>query len=179
MSAPHNPQRYGETWSPHIVAQYLEVLRYIREFVTISGGWAWHFISPPHIEYKHLHDHKDLDLFVAPNEFLTLIGKLHELEFSRIKTRFDTNAFQRYVQHKLVIDIFFGCVEELRLQRDGEEWSIVEPEYLLSLYKTIHGSSGCIAVVTASELIKKGLEPHKLVNHADLVKLPVGVAHER
>jgi hypothetical protein len=172
MSALHNLQRYGETWSPVLIAQYLEVLRVIKEFVTISGGWAWHFISPTHIEYKHLHDHKDVDVFVSPIEFLTLIEKLRELGFSRMKTRFDTNNFQRYVQQRLVIDIFLSEVRELRVQRDGEEWFVVEPEYLLSLYKTIHGSKGCVAVVTASELIKKGLKPCKLVNHADLVKLP-------
>jgi hypothetical protein len=70
MSAPHNPQRYGETWSLPLIASYLEVLHAIRELVTVSGGWAWHFISPEHIEYKHLHDHKDVDVFVSAPQFL-------------------------------------------------------------------------------------------------------------
>jgi hypothetical protein len=81
--------------------------------------------------------------------------------------------FQRYVKEKMVIDLFIGMPNKnMKVQRDGKEWTVVEPEHLLSLYKTIHGSRGCIAVVTASKLLEKGLKSSDLVDHPDLVKLP-------
>jgi hypothetical protein len=40
MADPHNPQRYGEVWAQHRVDAYLEVLRELKHYVVLSGGWA-------------------------------------------------------------------------------------------------------------------------------------------
>lgn len=52
----HNPDRYGETYDADWINVNLEVLEKIKPWIVLSGGWAWHFISPPHQEYKHIHD---------------------------------------------------------------------------------------------------------------------------
>lgn len=67
MSAPHNKQRYGEIWPRWRIDVSLRELAPIKPWIIVSGGWAWHFMSPRnHTEYKHAHDHKDIDLFVDP-----------------------------------------------------------------------------------------------------------------
>ena len=67
MGNPHNRERYGETWPQHKIDASLVELEEIRDWITISGGWAWHFMSPQgHVELKHAHDHKDIDVFVEP-----------------------------------------------------------------------------------------------------------------
>ena len=67
MGAPHNTKRYGELWPQDRIDTSLLELQFLREFIILSGGWAWHFLSPEeHIEYKHAHAHKDIDDFVDP-----------------------------------------------------------------------------------------------------------------
>ena len=67
MGAPHNKNRYGELWPECRIACSLKELNPLRKLVVLSGGWAWHFLSPEgHTEYKHAHDHKDIDVFVHP-----------------------------------------------------------------------------------------------------------------
>ena len=41
----HNPQRYGEIFDTELISNQLNVLEEIKEFITLSGGWAWHFIT--------------------------------------------------------------------------------------------------------------------------------------
>jgi len=65
MSDPHNQNRYGELWPLLRIDTGLAELEAIKLFIIVSGGWAWHFMSHSgHREYKHAHDHKDIDLFV-------------------------------------------------------------------------------------------------------------------
>ena len=67
MGANHNTKRYGECWPSFKITHGLDILEKLKESVIISGGWAWHFMSPKnHTEYKHAHDHKDIDIFVHP-----------------------------------------------------------------------------------------------------------------
>jgi hypothetical protein len=47
MGDPHNPERYGETWDPirwKVLANEIEA---VKEYGALSGGWAWHYMSPP------------------------------------------------------------------------------------------------------------------------------------
>lgn len=53
MGAPHNPKRYGETWDPREIRVMQGELEAVRDLIVLSGGWAWHFLSPPHEELKH------------------------------------------------------------------------------------------------------------------------------
>lgn len=52
MADPHNKKRYGETWDTTEINEYLyelecpEFSEPLRAYVTFSGGWAWHFMSP-------------------------------------------------------------------------------------------------------------------------------------
>lgn len=98
MGDPHNPDRYGELWNPtrwQVLANEIEV---VREYGALSGGWAWHYMSPPHEEEKHLHDHRDIDMHVFPNRFAELVVALDERGYDRQKTRFDdpSGEFIRY-----------------------------------------------------------------------------------
>ena len=110
MADPHNPARYGETWPQHRIDAYQVVLDVLKPFVVFSGGWAWHFLSPPgHTEYKHAHDHKDVDLMVPTQQVATVMGSLQFLGFEKVRTRFDhlpsAEDFRRYEK---VIG-WFGC----------------------------------------------------------------------
>lgn len=165
----HNPNRYGETWSQDWINSQLGELENIKSWVILSGGWAWHFISPPHIEYKHIHDHKDIDIFVYPENVDNVIITLKDNGFDRIKTKYDNDSFFRYVKtdngRKIVIDLFIKKVPFV----SNNGWNVVEPNYLLSLYDTVHGSNHCIAVNKSIELIGKGQSP---LNREELVTLP-------
>lgn len=103
MAAPHKAERIGETWNPERLVVLLTEIEAVRDLVTLSGGWAWHFMTPPgHAELKHAHDHKDADLFVEPPRFGELVVRLKQREFEKTWTRFDntpgSETFTRYVK---------------------------------------------------------------------------------
>lgn len=101
MGDPHNPDRYGEMWNPDRWRVLAIEIDAIKEYGALSGGWAWHFMSPPHQEEKHLHDHRDIDLHVFPDKFAELVVFLEDRGYSRQKTRFDdpSGEFIRYEKH--------------------------------------------------------------------------------
>ena len=179
MSDPHNPDRYGETWPQYKIDAYLEMLEYIKPYVVLSGGFAWHFISPVgHTELKHAHDHKDLDLHVPPPNVGIVVGVLNGLGFEKVRTRYDRlpseQDFRRYEKivddgehpgFRLTIDFFVMHTPEIEI--DG--WRIVEPTTLLTFYGNIHSSDKCFAVQAATRLLAEGVDP---VGHEDLVAIP-------
>jgi len=169
MSTPHNPKRYGEKWPQEKIDVCLVELEAIKEFVVLSGGWAWHFMSVfGHTEYKHIHDHKDIDVFVSPTDVWTIIPTLENREFKKVKTKYDKlpskEEFRRYEKTqytgngaaiKITIDFFVRDVPFIEVNG----WKLVEPEFLLSLYSNIHSSNNCFAVLTAAKLIEQGINP--------------------
>lgn len=165
MPAPHNTARYGETHPQAKIDAYLAELEGIKDRVILSGGWAWHFMSPEgHAELKHAHDHKDADIFVDPAEAYLIIEDLRAASFRKAGTRFDSNEFMRYEKDveaegsrfKIIIDLFLKSGVPYREVRG---WRIVEPEHLLTLYGDIHSSDNCFAVQAAIKLIGKGIDP--------------------
>ena len=66
MGDPRNPKRADEPWNLERLRVLEREVKAIAPLVTLSGGWAWHFMAPPHEELKIFHDHKDVDLFVEP-----------------------------------------------------------------------------------------------------------------
>lgn len=167
MGDPHNKKRYGEVWPQYKINAYLRDLYVISPNVVLSGGWAWHFLSPPgHVEYKHAHNHKDLDVLIPPNKVQSVIMDLEDLNFVKAPTRFDKHPtkeeFRRYEKiidgpnpFRVTIDFF---VKEVLFRQIGE-YRVIEPEELLKLYKTIHSSDNCWAVTAARHLIDIGLDP--------------------
>jgi hypothetical protein len=93
----------GEMWNPtrwKVLAREIEA---VKEFGALSGGWAWHFMSPPHQEEKHLHDHRDIDFHVFPKRFAELVVVLKGRGYKRQTTRFDDESgefirFEKYIQ---------------------------------------------------------------------------------
>jgi len=181
MGAPHNKARYGETWPQDRIDRGLEVLEALKSQVVISGGWAWHFMSPEgHVELKHAHDHKDIDLFVHPHDVGPVVANLKSLGFEPVWTRYDrmdsAEDFRRYektvplrdTSMRLTIDFFVRNVP-FRVVRDG--FRVVEPATLLTYYSNIHSSDKCFAVQAASRLLAQGVDP---VGHPDLVAIPPG-----
>jgi len=177
MGDPHRKERYGETWPQHRIDGYLEEMEYLRDLVTISGGWAWHFMCPlGHTELKHGHDHKDLDIYVDPNRLWEVIERLIQRDFERKSTKYDSNEFMRYQKtlklkgekpFKMVIDLFVGEVSKRQV---GDGWFVVEPVTLLSFYtKGHHGSSESFAVQAARELVAHGVDP---VDRQELIAIP-------
>jgi hypothetical protein len=175
MADPHNPKRYGETWPQDRIDACLVELTEIRSRVILSGGWAWHFMSPKgHKELKHAHDHKDIDIFVRPGNVGTVIPLLEQRGFVKVPTKYDrlkgNNDFRRYEKvvrgHRVTIDFFVdGKIPE----RWIGEWCVVEPKKLLSLYKSVHSSDNCFAVKAATELLARNIDP---VGHEELVQIP-------
>ncbi len=173
---PHRVERYGETWPQERIDAYLEVLVPLRKDIVLSGGMAWHFLSPQgHVEYKHAHDHKDLDLFVRPDARMDVVYRLLNTGFTKVPCRWTSSDFWRYEKHvdvggkpvKLTIDFFLDH-EGLPTQKVGE-WTVVEPKRLLAMYGKKHTSQECWAVVAARRLIAQGINP---VGHPDLVAVP-------
>ncbi len=181
MSKPHNKKRYGELWPQGRIDLCLKELKTIKPFVTLSGGWAWHFMSPiGHKEYKHAHDHKDIDLFVEPANVATVVSLLKGQGFAKVWTKYDKlpsqEDFRRYEKRvelneqtsvKVTIDFF---VRDDVPYHEIEGWKVTEPNFLLSLYSSIHSSDKCFAVKAAMRLLEEGIDP---VGRAELVEIPV------
>lgn len=182
MGDPHNPKRYGETWPQHRIDKTLEVLETLKPYVVVSGGYAWHFMCPPgHTEYKHGHDHKDVDIYVPRQYVGTVMGILQGLGFKKAWTRYDRldnpEEFRRYEKHvqegvykffRVTIDFFVETSPIPCIEIDG--WKIVEPKTLLSFYeKGHHSSSECFAVQTARKLLQEGTS---IIGHPDLARKP-------
>jgi len=179
MSAPHNKQRYGETWDQQHINLCRGILEAIRTQVVLSGGWAWHFMSPKgHVELKHAHDHKDIDLFVPPQEVPEVVAFLKRAGFERTWTKYDRleskEDFRRYEKtsqlpglktRRVTIDFFVRAVPERLVQG----FRVVEPATLLTFYSNIHTSDKCFAVKAASRLLAQGIDPE---GHPDLVAIP-------
>jgi hypothetical protein len=179
MGAPHNPSRYGETWPQHRIDACLAELEAIRPWVIVSGGWAWHFMSPKgHVELKHAHDHKDIDVFVSPQDVAAVMATLQDRGFSKVWTKYDRlpsdESFRRYEKTvesgsttvRVTIDFFVrGDVPH----REIDGWRVVEPRFLVSLYSSIHSSDKCFAVRAAADLIERGIDP---VERAELMQPP-------
>lgn len=168
MSTPHDPRRIGEIWDPDRVEAIRVEIEALRDYVVVSGGWAWHYMTPPgHLELKHAHDHKDADLFVKPEQFADLVVLLKERGFSRTWTRFDelevSRTFYRYSRTietaarpvKVLLDLFAEHVPSIEVSG----MRLVEPRYLLGLYGHKHTSDRCFAVRIAQQLLARGISP--------------------
>ena len=180
MGAKHNINRYGELWPNYRIELGLEILEKLKQWIVISGGWAWHFMSEEnHTEYKHAHDHKDIDIFVHPKNVAQVMCILLEEGFTKTWTRYDrlpsNENFRRYEkivwldigrEVRITIDFF----EARNLETETiNGWQLVSPKTLLSFYSNIHSSNNCWAVKTAVKLIKAGKNP---IGHPLLSKMP-------
>ena len=173
MGAPHNKDRYGELWDQHRIDVSLAEIDAIKDIVTLSGGWAWHFMSLPHKELKHAHDHKDIDIFVKPENVAEVVQRLKDRGFQRAWTKYDrlpsAESFRRYEKTvddiKIVIDFFVRAVPDFWIN----EHFVVLPETLLTFYKNIHSSDKCFAVQAATRLIAAGINP---IGHPELTAMP-------
>ncbi len=181
MSDPHNPARYGEKWPQYRIDAYLEAMQPLKALVVLSGGWAWHFLSPAgHPETKHAHDHKDLDLMVPPRTVASVMGVLRGNGFQKVGTRYDrlpsAEDFRRYEKlvtvkghapFRLTIDFF---VKEVPVLQTPSGWLVVRPDVLLGYYSSIHSSKSCWAVLAAQKLLAVGLTPEALVGDTRLLE---------
>lgn len=167
MGANHNIKRYGELWPDYRIIHGLDILEQLKTLVIISGGWAWHFMSPPkHTEYKHAHDHKDIDIFVHPTKVAAVMQILQHNGFLKVWTRYDhmpsPENFRRYEKTvwlpngkpiRVTID-FFEAKAIPTAQING--WTVVAPKTLLTYYSNIHASDKCWAVKAAIKLLDAG-----------------------
>ena len=180
MENKHNPKRYGEVWPQKRIQASLAELHPIQPFVILSGGWAWHFMCPKgHPEYKHGHDHKDIDIFVEPEQVSVVLSLLKWQGFVRTWTKYDylpdNQSFRRYEKRvadedssvKVTIDLF---VQSGVPCRQVKGWWVVEPDFLLGLYSSIHGSDQCFAVKEAARLVEQGEDPE---NRAELMGIMI------
>jgi len=125
MGDPHNPERMGEKWNPLRWLVLSREIEAVKEFGALSGGWAWHFMSPPHQEEKHLHDHRDIDMHVFPNRFAELVTFLTEQGYDRQKTRFDDPSGEFIRFEKYFTDVCHACEDESVVQENGI-WVCIE-----------------------------------------------------
>ncbi|MDR6465429.1 hypothetical protein [Chryseobacterium sediminis] len=175
MGAPHNIKRYGEVWPEFRIRLGLGILNILKDKIIISGGWAWHFMS----EYKHAHDHKDIDVFVKKENVADVVIILQQEGFQKVWTRYDhlpsEENFRRYEKtvelendkfHRIIID-FFERDDLETIEANG--FTVVKPDILLSFYRNIHSSDKCWTVMAAKDLLQKGTDP---VGHPLLSKMP-------
>jgi len=163
-------------WKADKLTAQLEIVEKIKDYVVISGGLAWHIMSPPHIETKTIHDHSDVDLFAIPEYAPVVFSILQAEGYTRYWTKYDgiTPNFSRYgkteireadrdkpfeeQRHvKVLIDLFIEPIDSILV--DG--WNVVDPVAMLPLYETSHSSKKCTAVQAAIKLVAKGISPVK------------------
>jgi len=154
-------------WKQEKLYAQLNEISHIKDFVVISGGLAWHLMSPPHEEQKMLHDHKDVDLFVIPRHAQEVFSIIKQRGFNRYWTKYDRFAssknFIRYGKNTLVVqknvkillDLF---IREVPFQMIGK-FKVMKPEDLLPLYNLTLMSSKSTAVQAAYVLVKRGIDP--------------------
>lgn len=169
MGDPRNPKRANERWPAGRLAVLERELRAVASHAVVSGGWAWHFLSPPHDELKLLHDHKDLDLLVPPRNAGALVAALKDRGYAPCWTRFDavSTTFRRYAAHvdgvKVLVDVFVEAVDSV----EANGVRVVAPPTLLGFYRRkVHATDDCVAVRAARELLARGVDP---TNRAELV----------
>jgi hypothetical protein len=151
------------TWKQEKLLEQLDVAKALGNRVVVSGGLAWHIMSPPHVESKIVHDHSDIDLFAIPTYSAEVFTLLKDMGFNRYWTKYATKNFYRYGRTatrgskrvKILIDLFIEYVPYIVV--DG--FQVVEPAFLLELYKTTHSSKNCTAVKNATILVRKGIDP--------------------
>lgn len=172
MGDPRNPHRVLEEWSPKRLMVLQDHVEGLPSYVVLSGGWAWHYMSPPHTEYKLLHDHKDVDLFVRPQELAVLMNLLANSGFERTWTRFDSRSkdFYRYSKIaegdvKVILDVFCKAVPYVEV---GQK-RVVDPAHLITLYGEIHSTEDCVAVLAAKKLLDAGVSP---IGRKELITMP-------
>ncbi|NTX10474.1 hypothetical protein HUA74_21665 [Myxococcus sp. CA051A] len=171
MGDPRNPKRANEPWNPERLRVSEEEVLALAPWVTVSGGWAWHFMAPPHEELKLYHDHKDVDLFVEPSRFPEVVPVLTARGYHRIWTRFDATSthFYRYARHdaggKVILDVFVRSVPSV----EARGVRVVDPATLLTFYGDIHSTEDCVSVLAARALLAKGESP---IGRAELVTRP-------
>lgn len=180
MGAPHNIKRYGEVWDNYRINEGLKILTLLKDYIIISGGWAWHFMSVPnHIEYKHAHDHKDIDVFVKPENVSAVMHILQMNDFQKVWTKYDQmpsdENFRRYEKiievsenkfFRITID-FFQSTDIQSIQTNG--FWVVDPKQLLTFYRNIHSSDKCWAVMRAKAFLEQGINP---VGKVELTEIP-------
>lgn len=183
MGDPHNQNRYGELWPQHKIEAYMNFLEFLKEDVTFSGGWAWHFLSPEgHPEYKHGHDHKDVDLFVPAANVSQVMDTLLSLGFVKVPTKYDRlpseQDFRRYEQvvtdpvngdFRLTIDFFVGDHPTIIT---SQGWKVIRPDVLLTFYSNIHSSDKAWAVQSAARMLAGGFKPEDLSGAVELTLCP-------
>ncbi|MFE8604302.1 hypothetical protein [Archangium violaceum] len=171
MGDPRNPRRADEPWNLDRLRIAEAELRALAPLVTFSGGWAWHFMAPPHEELKIFHDHKDVDLFVEPGRFPELVQLLTDRGFHRIWSRFDATSthFYRYAKYvgdaKVILDVFVRHVPSVEVGG----MRVVEPATLLTFYGDIHSTDDCVSVLAARRLLDRGIDP---IGRSELVTRP-------
>lgn len=165
MGDPRNPARVDEQWNPVRLAVMEPEARWLGGIGALSGGWAWHFMSPPHVERKILHDHKDIDVLIDPSSFPSVLRALLERGYGKTWTLYDRpdGNFYRYEKEinepervKIIIDLFLEKVPTTQV--NGV--TVVEPSTLLSFYKKkVHQTDDCTAVIAARDLLGRGISP--------------------
>lgn len=151
------------TWKQEKLLEQLDVVQQLGNLVVVSGGLAWHIMSPPHIESKTVHDHSDVDLFALPPDSQEVFAQLKEMGFNRYWTKYTTPNFYRYGKTalrgerrvKILIDLFIEDVPFIYVKG----YRVVEPEFLITLYKSTHSSKNCTAVKNATVLVRAGINP--------------------
>lgn len=184
MGDPRNPARIDEEWNPKRLAAMEPEARLLGKIGALSGGWAWHFMSPVHVEKKIHHDHKDIDVLIKPQAFPDVINLLRARGYKKVWTQYDkvSTNFHRYEMDKkwegervkVQIDLFLEDVPLLKIVTAavGDDVQIVEPTTLLSFYKKkIHQTDDCTAVQAARDLLALGISPvgrNELVGERDV-----------
>jgi hypothetical protein len=164
-------------WSTKRVEIYLGDLFIIAPDVVISGGWAWHFLSPPgHVETKFSHDHRDVSMFVAPSRMTSVSLDIGELGFTECVLKTDKShgkvpkdefhRYEKFVDNVGLKMVFEVTVREVPFRTIGE-YQVLDPKELLKLYEKSTADWG--AVVAARKLIAEGIDPQ---GRPELMGLP-------
>lgn len=164
MDVQLDPNGFGQRWNPVRLRVIEQELVAFQPYVVLSGGWAWHFLTPPgHTEYVAAHDHEDADVVVLPQQVAPLMVLLTARGYERAQkgcvdpdSDIDLNRYTRVVNHhaepvKVVLGIMVADVPHV----EAGGFRVIEPSLLLA-DASRHGSRACLSARIARDLVARG-----------------------
>lgn len=164
MDVQLDPSGFSQRWNPLRLQVIEQELVAFQPYVVLSGGWAWHFLTPAgHTEYVEAHDHEDADVVVLPQQVAPLMVLLTARGYERTQSLgvgsesdIDMNRYERVVRHhaepvKVTLEMMVADVPHV----EAGGFRVIEPSLLLT-HAPPYGSRACLSARIARELVARG-----------------------
>lgn len=90
----------------------------VASYGTLAGGWAWHFLSPPHQEHYSLHSHRTVEMYGTLQQTREMTAILRAAGYQYIRMTGPGGDFQRF--EKYIQDACPRCFERNLVTKSTE-----------------------------------------------------------